>query len=96
MLNTTKTNTEFGCQKDPSSGKYLFLFILSQLLSGAGTTPLHTVGTAYLDENAHPKYTAIYIGLFYSTVMLGPGLGNMIGGSLLSIFVDIKLVSILS
>lgn len=72
----------------------MFLFILSQLMSGAGTTPLHTIGTAYLDENASPKYAPIYIGLFYSTVMLGPGIGNMIGGKLLNIFVDIRLVSI--
>ncbi|XP_031572441.1 solute carrier organic anion transporter family member 4C1-like isoform X2 [Actinia tenebrosa] len=94
--NTTQHSyrNEEGCSADGTVGTsmYLMIFILSQLLSGAGTTPLHTLGTSYIDENVDPKYTSVYIGVFYATIMLGPGLGSIIGGNLLNfIYVDIKL-----
>lgn len=86
--------SEKGCSTDGTDGTsmYLMIFILSQLLSGAGTTPLHTLGTSYIDENVDPKYTSIYIGIFYATIMLGPGIGSIIGGNMLNLYVDIKLV----
>ena len=82
-----------GCEhgRNPSN-LYLFVFICSQLVAGAGTTPLYTLGPAYLDENVNPKQTAVYLGIIYGCVMLGPGLGAMLGGQLLGIYVDLKQV----
>lgn len=79
-------------QRGPPSEVFLFIFILSQLTAGAGTTPLYTLGPAYIDENVNPKNTALYLGVIYGAVMLGPGLGSMIGGKLLGFYVDLKQV----
>ncbi|XP_048583735.1 solute carrier organic anion transporter family member 4A1-like [Nematostella vectensis] len=80
------------CHKDASSfNLYYFIFILSQLLSGAATTPLHTLGPAWLDENVPPTRTATYLAIFYMSVFLGPGLGSLIGGKLLTVYVDVEM-----
>ncbi|EDO27813.1 predicted protein, partial [Nematostella vectensis] len=76
-----------------SSGLHYFLFVLGQLIAGAGATPLHTLGPAYLDDNVHPQYIGIYFGVFYLTVFLGPGLGSILGGKLLGIWIDLNVVS---
>ncbi|XP_048584235.1 solute carrier organic anion transporter family member 4A1-like isoform X2 [Nematostella vectensis] len=91
-LNSTTPRQSPGCSNtdELADSSYMIVFIFAQLLSGAGTTPLHTLGPAYIDENVSPKYSSFYLGVFFSTAMLGPGFGNMIGGKLLSIFVDIK------
>ncbi|EDO31973.1 predicted protein [Nematostella vectensis] len=74
-----------------SSGIHYFLFVLGQLIAGAGATPLHTLGPAYLDDNVHPQYIGIYFGVFYLTVFLGPGLGSILGGKLLGIWIDLNV-----
>ncbi|KAJ7394332.1 hypothetical protein OS493_000136 [Desmophyllum pertusum] len=56
---------------------------------GAGTTPLYTLGPAYIDENVHPKSTPVYLAVFYAMSMLGPGLGFISGASLLNIYIDV-------
>jgi len=69
---------------------YIFIFFLGQLLMGAGTTPLYTLGPAYIDENVHPKSSPVYLAVFFALTTLGPGLGFISGGSLLKIYVDVK------
>jgi len=73
---------------------YIFIFFLGQLLMGAGTTPLYTLGPAYIDENVHPKSSPVYLAVFFSLTLLGPGLGFIGGGSLLNIYIDITRVSL--
>lgn len=68
---------------------YIFIFFLAQLLMGGGTTPLYTLGPAYIDENVHPKSSPIYLAVFFASSLLGPGLGFISGGSLLKIYVDV-------
>lgn len=68
---------------------YIFIFFLGQLLMGAGTTPLFTLGPAYIDENVHPKSSPVYLAIFFAFTLLGPGLGFISGGSLLNIYIDI-------
>lgn len=38
------------------------LFVLGQLLHGAGATPLYTLGVTYLDENVASHLVSLYIG----------------------------------
>ena len=76
-----------------SSLLYLFILCTGQFVMGAGTTPLYTLGPAYLDENVNPKVSPIYLGIWYSTTFLGPGLGFTLGGTFLKLFTDLKLVS---
>lgn len=61
---------------------------------GAGTTPLYTLGPAYIDENVHPKSSPVYLAVFFSLTLLGPGLGFISGGSLLNIYIDVTQVYI--
>lgn len=72
---------------------YIFIFFLAQLLMGGGTTPLYTLGPAYIDENVHPKSSPIYLAVFFASSLLGPGLGFISGGSLLKIYVDVTQVT---
>lgn len=68
---------------------YMLIFFMAQLLMGAGTTPLYTLGPAYIDENVHPKSSPVYLAVFFSLTLLGPGLGFISGGSLLNIYIDV-------
>ena len=72
----------------------IFIFFLAQLLMGAGTTPLYTLGPAYIDENVPPKSSPVYLAVFFAFSTLGPGLGFISGGSLLNIYVDVTQASI--
>ncbi|XP_031548581.1 solute carrier organic anion transporter family member 4C1-like isoform X2 [Actinia tenebrosa] len=74
-----------------SSSSYYFIFILAQLLSGVGSSPLLSLAPAWLDENVHPKHTGLYLGMFFTAFIIGPGIGTMIGGKLLEVYVDIKM-----
>ena len=60
---------------------------------GGGTTPLYTLGPAYIDENVHPKSSPIYLAVVFASSLLGPGLGFISGGSLLKIYVDVTQVT---
>ena len=62
------------------------IFVLAQLIMGIGGSPYFSLLPAYLDENVHPKDLPIYLGVWY------PGIGMLIGGKLLSIYVDLKQV----
>ena len=70
------------------------IFSIAQMVMGAGTTPLYSLAPAYIDENVHPKSCPVYFGVFFATVAIGPGIGFIAGGALLSIYVDLNLVSL--
>jgi MFS family permease len=90
LRNTTNTlNTD--CRG--SKWYHMMVFVLGQLLIGAGASPVYNLGSAYLDENVTRKNSGIYLGIFYAVATLGPGLGFILGGYFLSIYIDIKLVS---
>ena len=95
IANTTMTPP---CMLRPggSSSVNLMVFSIGQLLMGAGTTPLYTLGVAYLDENVNPKQSPIYLGVWFASTFLGPGLGYVIGGLFLGQFTNIELVNIFS
>lgn len=38
------------------------MFILGQTLHGLGSTPLFSIGTAYIDENVSQKASPMYLG----------------------------------
>ena len=68
------------------------IFVLAQLIMGIGGSPYFSLLPAYLDENVHPKDLPIYLGVWSLANSLGPGIGMLIGGKLLSIYVDLKQV----
>eukprot|EP00794_Sanderia_malayensis_P000574 gene574-1233_t len=79
------------CDQEGSTSGYLAILCLAQFIMGAGTTPLYTLGPTYLDENVNPKVSPIYLGFWFATTFLGPGLGYIVGGTFLNIFTNGKM-----
>ncbi|XP_066601024.1 solute carrier organic anion transporter family member 4A1 [Prorops nasuta] len=77
---------------DPYSGVYLTIFLIAQLLHGAGAAPFYTLGVTYLDENVSKKMSSVYLGIYYTMAIIGPALGYVVGGELLKLYTDFLLV----
>lgn len=77
---------------EPYSGMYLTIFLVAQLLHGAGAAPFYTLGVTYLDENVSKKMSSVYLGIYYTMAIIGPALGYVIGGELLKIYTDFLVV----
>ncbi|CAL1537259.1 unnamed protein product [Lymnaea stagnalis] len=75
-----------------SLSNYLYVFLFSQLLHGIGGTTLFTVGISLMDDSVMPKKTPLYLGIIYGCNIVGSGLGYIIGGQLLNIYVDFDTV----
>ncbi|KAH9495916.1 Solute carrier organic anion transporter member 4C1 [Bulinus truncatus] len=71
---------------------YLYVFLFAQLLHGIGGTTLFTVGISLMDDSVIPKKTPLYLGIIYGCNILGSGLGYIVGGQLLNIYVDFDKV----
>ena len=87
------TESEAKCsQKSDSRWYYMAIFVLAQLIMGAAISPFYSLLPAYLDENVHPKHMPVYLGVWSFANFLGPGIGMIVGGKLLSTYVDLKQV----
>ncbi|XP_069887116.1 solute carrier organic anion transporter family member 4C1 [Dipodomys merriami] len=87
---TTRNSTS--CTSSHSSlSNYLYVFILGQLLLGTGGTPLYTLGTAFIDDSVPTHKSSLYIGIGYSMSILGPAIGYVLGGQLLTMYIDIAM-----
>ena len=64
------------------------VFIVAQLIMGAGYNLLFNIGYAYMDENVHPTSSAMYLAIMASVTAIGPGLGFIMGSNILQIYVD--------
>ena len=71
--------------------KYFFLF--GQFLHGVGAAPVITLGTVLLDESFDKISAPLYIGIFQTFFVVGPAIGFVMGGSLLSLYVDFDVVN---
>lgn len=90
---TVVTNPNVLCNDGNTSSKiYFAIFCIANMLAGAGTAPLFTLGATYLDENVAPKKSPLYIGVWYATTLLGPSTGYFIAGNFLSQWVDVNEV----
>ena len=72
-----------------SLSKHKFVFIVGQLLNGAGCSPLLSLGTTFMDEAVGAKSSPVYIAIFQMWLVIGPALGYVIGGQLLLIHTDL-------
>ncbi|XP_030021083.2 solute carrier organic anion transporter family member 4A1 isoform X1 [Manduca sexta] len=68
------------------------VFVFAQLLHGAGATPLFTLGVTYIDENVSKKMSSVYLGVYYTMAVVGPALGYVLGGQMLTIYTDFLTV----
>ncbi|XP_033728387.1 solute carrier organic anion transporter family member 4A1-like isoform X2 [Pecten maximus] len=89
--NGTSSST---CNIEKSSHlqNYLWLFMLGNALHGAGSTPMFTLGTTFIDENAKAKMTSLYLGIVYASASIGVAAGYMLGGQTLNLFTDFHIV----
>ena len=46
--------------------KYLIVFMIANALHGAGSTPMFTLGTSYIDENSRAEQTPLFLGRNYA------------------------------
>lgn len=76
------------CDSPQTSIAYFVTFCIANMLMGVGTTPLNTLGAAYLDENVSPKNSPIYIGIWYLMMILGPSIGLSSAGGFLKEYTD--------
>uniref|UniRef100_A0A8D0C2Z1 Solute carrier organic anion transporter family member n=1 Tax=Salvator merianae TaxID=96440 RepID=A0A8D0C2Z1_SALMN len=82
-------NNTCGTGSDTSKlSRYFYVFLLGQLLLGAGGTPLYTLGTAFIDDSVPKHKASVYIGIGYAMSLMGPAIGYVLGGQLLNIYVD--------
>ncbi|KAM4879755.1 LOW QUALITY PROTEIN: solute carrier organic anion transporter family member 4C1 [Sylvia borin] len=88
---TTFANATCSASTNSSLHKYLYVFILGQLLLGVGGTPLYTLGTAFIDDSVPKHMSSLYIGIGYAMSLLGPAIGYVLGGQLLNIYIDIQM-----
>lgn len=84
----TASNSTSCTSSTSSLSNYLYVFILGQLLLGAGGTPLYTLGTAFLDDSVPTHKSSLYIGTGYAMSILGPAIGYVLGGQLLTMYID--------
>ncbi|XP_059729430.1 solute carrier organic anion transporter family member 4C1 isoform X1 [Haemorhous mexicanus] len=88
---TTFANATCGASTNSSLRKYLYVFILGQLLLGVGGTPLYTLGTAFIDDSVPKHKSSLYIGVGHAMSLLGPAIGYVLGGQLLQVYIDIQI-----
>ncbi|GMS86006.1 hypothetical protein PENTCL1PPCAC_8181, partial [Pristionchus entomophagus] len=88
------------CTKDASTtdglasytNLYFLIFLLGQTLHGIGSTPLFSIGTAYMDENVSQTASPLYLAIHSVISSFGPVLGFFAGGFLLRFYVDFDRV----
>ena len=64
------------------------IFIISNIIIGLASTPLYTIGFAYIDEIVYPKYVSLHIGAVGIMLVVGPLVGFGFGSVFLSTYVD--------
>uniref|UniRef100_A0A0K0F7B3 Solute carrier organic anion transporter family member n=1 Tax=Strongyloides venezuelensis TaxID=75913 RepID=A0A0K0F7B3_STRVS len=70
---------------------FLMLFF-GMFINGAGSTPLFSIGTAYLDENVSQQSSAMFLAVNAFMQALGPVFGMMGFAYLLNVYVDFDII----
>ncbi|EDV21989.1 uncharacterized protein TRIADDRAFT_11804, partial [Trichoplax adhaerens] len=88
-INTTSIDEKCSKSYEPSTFWICpFLFVLGQILCGAGNATRYNLSVAYLDENVSPIISPLYVGIIHMMSIIGPTLGYVIGGALTNVYVD--------
>lgn len=84
--------SQFPCNDDDVESKHMSLFVIGQILIGAGLAPLYCVVPAYIDENVKAKWMPIAMTVYYMFLSLGPVIGMAAAGAFLQAYIDIDQV----
>uniref|UniRef100_A0A3B5MKT2 Solute carrier organic anion transporter family member n=1 Tax=Xiphophorus couchianus TaxID=32473 RepID=A0A3B5MKT2_9TELE len=81
------------CEKAVGSSMWIYVF-LGNMLRGIGETPSMPLGISYLDDFSRQENTPFYLACIYTTGMLGPMVGFMLGSYLAKTYVDVGFVDL--
>ncbi|OWF53434.1 solute carrier organic anion transporter family member 4A1-like [Mizuhopecten yessoensis] len=94
MLCTDTGGTKIECGASGSLSYYKYMFYFAMLIMGSGGSPLFTLGPTYLDDSVPVKSASTYLGIYHAMNILGPGVGFLVGGAFLKLYVDIDKVDV--
>ena len=90
MLLNTSNASETNCKS--SKWYNMLVFAVGQFIIGAGCSPVYNLGAASLDENTSRENSGVYLGIYYAVSIIGSGMGFILGGHFLTIYIDIAQV----
>lgn len=81
------------CQNeaDMTLSSYMWVLVIANLLHGIGSSPLFTLGVAFIDESVARNQSGLFLAVYYIGATIGIAFGYMIGGYFLQIPEDILL-----
>ncbi|XP_071081222.1 solute carrier organic anion transporter family member 4C1-like [Haliotis cracherodii] len=72
---------------------YFSILLVGQVLTGIGSSPIFTLGFAYIDNNASVTMAAILIGVLNTVGVIGAALSALVGGRIIQyLYVDFDRV----
>lgn len=77
---------------DPGLSKYLFLLMAGHFLNGVSGSTLMTVGMSYIDDSISSESSPLYTGIVHAMLYVGVGVGYVLGGAALNLYVDFDRV----
>nr|CAB3266361.1 solute carrier organic anion transporter family member 5A1 [Phallusia mammillata] len=85
-----RTNsTDIKCEAQEANSLYLFLFVISNMIMGIGSTPIYTLGTTFIYDNVPRDSSSLYISILYAMGAVGPAVGYLLGGFFLTFYIDL-------
>nr|XP_039256764.1 solute carrier organic anion transporter family member 4A1-like [Styela clava] len=75
--------------EESSLRSYRSFFIAASFFNGVGSSPFYTLGITYLDANVKQSMSSTYNGIIYGATSVGPALGFVLGGFLLTFYTNI-------
>jgi MFS family permease len=88
-------DTQAGDKSQESLSYYLPMFIIGRMLIGIGATPIVSLGVTFMDDCCTKERFATYSGIYSAMSIVGPGIGILAGGLMLSVFVDFHVNNVL-
>ncbi|XP_043190630.1 solute carrier organic anion transporter family member 4A1-like isoform X1 [Amphibalanus amphitrite] len=85
-------DAEAGAGGGGDVSRFLYVFLLAQVLHGLGAAPLWSLGVAYIDANVKKKLVSVFLGVYYTMALVGPAIGYLGGSTLLNIHTDFVTV----
>ncbi|GFO38515.1 solute carrier organic anion transporter family member [Plakobranchus ocellatus] len=67
---------------------YVLVLVAAQVLIGAGSTPIMTLGITYVDNHVRKDKSPSYLACIHASSALGPVMGYALGALLLQYYVD--------
>lgn len=81
------------CQKKTNTplSSFMWVLVTANLLHGAGSSPLFTLGVAFIDESVAKNKSGLILAVYYIGGTMGIAFGYFIGGYFLQIHEDLSL-----